>query len=358
MKLNISPLKRYQIREVVFIISAFICYSMYLFLTASEFEDFPFIRALIGGSVLGIISAFFEMKLSKKFLRKFNFTSNILIAILYYYVTFIALVYSLIVSTEVYKNGLDFNTALYHSFDILFSSQIQFMFLDLFFLIFIVSLIRQTRIMAGQNVISNYVKGRYHNPRSEERFFMFLDLKSSTEIAEKLGHQKYSRFLKKFFLEIDEITLETSGIIYQYVGDEVVMIWHKKDGIENNNVIRFFSLLDSRFNLLRDDFISEFGIFPEFKAGLHFGEVSITEVGGILKTDIAYHGDPINTTSRICVKCKELNKHLLVSKEVLDLLGNGDDSFKIYNEGRHLLKGKKKCVELFSIEQRPQLLET
>jgi len=40
----------------------------------------------------------------------------------------------------------------------------------------------------GQSVFRNFVFGKYHRPRQEERIFMFLDMRSSTAIAEKLGH--------------------------------------------------------------------------------------------------------------------------------------------------------------------------
>ncbi len=48
----------------------------------------------------------------------------------------------------------------------------------------------------GQGVLLNYLLGKYHTPKEENRVFMFLDLISSTEYAEKLGHKKYSMMIK------------------------------------------------------------------------------------------------------------------------------------------------------------------
>ena len=42
----------------------------------------------------------------------------------------------------------------------------------------------------------NFVLGRFNNPLEVERVFCFADLKSSTSIAEILGHLKYAEFLK------------------------------------------------------------------------------------------------------------------------------------------------------------------
>ena len=69
---------------------------------------------------------------------------------------------------------------------------------------------------------------------------MFLDLTSSTTIAEKIGDYKYSAFLRDFFYDLDEIIAETKGAVYQYVGDEVVILWNLNEGIENNNCLRSY----------------------------------------------------------------------------------------------------------------------
>ena len=39
----------------------------------------------------------------------------------------------------------------------------------------------------GVGALSNFFLGKYHHPVEEERIFMFLDMKSSTTIAENLG---------------------------------------------------------------------------------------------------------------------------------------------------------------------------
>ena len=52
----------------------------------------------------------------------------------------------------------------------------------------------------------------------EKRIFMFLDLRSSTFIAEKLGHKLYSEFIQDCFLDL-EVVRRHKAEIYQYVGD-------------------------------------------------------------------------------------------------------------------------------------------
>ena len=60
-------------------------------------------------------------------------------------------------------------------------------------------------------------------------------------------------------------------------------------------------------------------MLPTFKASLHSGEVTITEIG-VSKKEIVYHGDSINTASRICSAAHMLGKTLLISKALLGKL--------------------------------------
>jgi hypothetical protein len=49
----------------------------------------------------------------------------------------------------------------------------------------------------------SYLTGFYHKPRQEMRIFMFLDMRSSTAIAERLGHNNYFfHWCVRFFVGI------------------------------------------------------------------------------------------------------------------------------------------------------------
>ena len=69
---------------------------------------------------------------------------------------------------------------------------------------------------------------------------MFMDLRGSTAIAEKLGHHKYSEMMQSCFHDLTSIVINYKASIYQYVGDEVVLTWEKERGITNNNCIKAF----------------------------------------------------------------------------------------------------------------------
>ncbi len=58
-----------------------------------------------------------------------------------------------------------------------------------FVLYVIIVFFRQLDRLFGPGVLLRYLLGRYHRPRREARIFMFLDIKSSTSLAEQLGHE-------------------------------------------------------------------------------------------------------------------------------------------------------------------------
>jgi len=213
---------------------------------------------------------------------------------------------------------------------------------------FVISYLWQINSMLGRGVLLKYIRGKYHKPVSEDRIFMFLDLSSATTIAEKLGAQKYSQFLKDFFYDIDEVITDTKGEIFQYEGDGIIILWAVKNGAINNNCVKMFFAAKENIGELKENYIKKYGLSPKFKAGLHFGEVLITEIGD-LKKEIAYHGDAINTTARICSSCNEVKRKLLISSELLQKL-TLENRYDVESMGEFKLKGKENVVALFSID--------
>jgi adenylate cyclase len=72
---------------------------------------------------------------------------------------------------------------------------------------------------------------------------------------------------------------------------------------------------------------------------------------GIIKRDIAYHGDIINTSSRVQGMCNVLHHDLLITSSII----NNEIPLKgleIKSVGRHNLKGKGIETELFSVLQK------
>lgn len=211
----------------------------------------------------------------------------------------------------------------------------------------VITFIKQMIDRSGPRVMRNLISGKYHHPREEERIFMFLDLRSSTTIAEQLGHIRYSRLIQDCFRDLTDCALAHEVEIYQYVGDEAVLTWEMAPGCCNNNCIYTFydfsEVLRNRASYYND----QYGIMPEFKAGVNAGAVMVAEVG-VVKREIAYHSDVLNTAARIQSKCNELGYDLLISAATQRLLPA--DSRLHYTSVGHLeLRGKRQTVEILGV---------
>ncbi len=202
----------------------------------------------------------------------------------------------------------------------------------------------------GSGVFNNFFTGKYHHPIEEERIFMFLDMTASTTIAEKLGHKEYFNLLRKYYADLTEAIVQTGGEVYQYAGDEVIVSWNMKKGLADNNCIECFFKTIAIFQKSSDEYIKRFGVVPTYRAGFHFGKVTTGEIG-VLKKEIFFTGDVLNTTSRIQSTCKQHNIDMLISKDLLAVL-NSTEEYDIVPIGECELKGRNEKIDLFTMKDK------
>ena len=212
----------------------------------------------------------------------------------------------------------------------------------------VITFIIQVNKKYGPGVLVPLLLGQYRKPREEERIFMFMDLQSSTTIAEELGHIKYSSFIRDSFMDINQVISAWQAEIYQYVGDEIVLSWRISEGMNNLACIRFYFACSEQFQKRKDYYMKQYGRVPFFKAGLHMGKITAVEIGEV-KRDIAFHGDTINTAARIQGLCNTYSKSLLISRQFADH-GEFNQRFKSESLGEVMLKGKQQAVEILSVE--------
>jgi adenylate cyclase len=219
--------------------------------------------------------------------------------------------------------------------------------LYIIFNIIILNFIIQSVLKIGKQNIISFLTGKYQSPVIEDRVFMFLDLKSSTTYAEKLGSIKYSEMLKESFYDINHVASDFEAQIYQYVGDEIVMTWEWENQKFNTKFIDIFFAIKRRLKKREEFYLNKFGTLPVFKAAIHGGPVTVAEIGNI-KRDIAFHGDVINTASRIQDLCNTLQESFLISEDLYKrLVFKSHYLFKDW--GKHELRGKTQKVGIYGI---------
>lgn len=212
---------------------------------------------------------------------------------------------------------------------------------------FFITFIRSVNKKFGANVFLNTLLGKTQEPREVGLVFMFVDLRNSTRLAEEMGHVKYSRFMKEYYRLLSNCCAENDGDIYQIAGDGAFLTWKLSASRKEAKPILCFEDLKRCFFRTRKRFLSEFGHYPTFKAAAHWGKVIMTEVGNF-RSEIAYHGDAINTTSRLQDLCSRLGEEFLISRELLQELPN-IGKYSPLPKGPFELKGKSSETFVYAL---------
>jgi len=201
--------------------------------------------------------------------------------------------------------------------------------------------------LLGPGVLGKILRGSYHQPRREERLFLFIDLRRSTAIAEAIGDIAFHRFLDRFLFDAGNAIAAHGGEVHKYVGDEVIATWSMTPDALGRALE---AITETRANIARrsGSYTKQFGQVPAFRAVLHAGMVVIGELGDV-KREIAMLGDTINTTAKIEQSAKALPHETVASAQALSA-GLPARRFKANSLGPVMLPGKAHAIELFAIE--------
>ncbi len=309
-------------------------------------SDYQFLEGIIFGVSFGTLFFIINLIIDTTDIHKLPFGTVIFLKSLMYTVAVIIvslLVYFVISIFNIYSFP---KPDQYILREMITPEIIIFFALFFIFATILINFVSQINKKFGPGNLLHMFLGRYHRPRIENRIFLFIDLKDSTTLAEKLGHIKYSRLIQSFFMDLNYILPRYHGEIYQYVGDEAVITWRKRPGLKNLNCIRFYYAFKNRIERRSDYYNRKYACVPEFKAGINMGEVTAAEVG-VLKREIAYHGDVINTASRIQELCNDFGKSLLATQAIVKFLPKKEFEIQLLEEKQ--LKGKTHSEKIFSI---------
>ncbi len=217
--------------------------------------------------------------------------------------------------------------------------------------VFVLFSISQVVRIVGPRVMFNIIFGRYRRPKREDRVFLFLDIKGSTPLSERLGDIGVQHLIAGFFADISEPILEWGGEVHRYIGDEVVIMWTLREGIKNASCLRCCLAIQDHIKARAGHYQKVYGAVPEFRMGLHGGPVVAAQCGDI-KQEIVFFGDTINTTARIEQYCKQANRDLLISDQLYDQLPDSGD-WQADSLGPVLLRGRQHEIGLLAVSHSP-----
>jgi adenylate cyclase len=211
----------------------------------------------------------------------------------------------------------------------------------------LVTLIDTIRQFSGKSVIRNVLLGRYYHAKQEDLVFLFIDLKSSTPLAEKLGSETFFKLLNEFHSTVEDCARFWGGTIYKYLGDGQIVIWPSNQA---DHSFQMILSLRNEFQELQGRAVGEYQYLKSFTAGLHRGPTLVGEIGNE-RREIGYWGDTVNTAQRIQSACKEHDTEILMSEEFFKILSPSIQ--RLVPSERILgvnLRGKTTPINLYKID--------
>ncbi len=344
----LQPWKVISQNNVYIIYLSVLLFAFYAF-ARHGFNGIALSTSLIVSVPIGFAIAFFETQ-SQEFRRRHRRTSFWFYLV---YRTFRVVVWFMVLFffIMVIVNWLKINTyetIFPNNLHDFFATRKVFEFLGIALIISLFSnFLDELHRKLGRDAIYNLILGKYHQVKQEERLFLFIDLNNSTDIAEEMGEMEYSHFLQDYFYDISEPIARYFGRVYQYVGDEAVVTWPVKKGFRYAVCVRCFFAIQKQIRRYKSYYEKRYGRVPEFKAALHGGTVVVSEVGKY-KSEIAYHGDVLNTTARMLSKCHDFASEFIISDYIVEQ-AEMPKYLQVDSLGAFQLKGKQQEVEMYAV---------
>lgn len=181
-----------------------------------------------------------------------------------------------------------------------------------------ITVIRVTGFLGARNVAYLMV-GKYHRPVMEKKVFLFLDIRGSTQLVERLGPIEARALIGKFFFDISAPIADNGGEVYRFTGDGLVATWDWNVALKDDAILNAIDGIREAVSKDEDKYLQRFGVAPQFRIGVHGGDIVVSEEGDIRRA-IGFYGDTIHIAARMEQKAKELGVEIVISEAVASQL--------------------------------------
>ena len=210
----------------------------------------------------------------------------------------------------------------------------------------ILLILRVVSFIGARNLL-HLMTGRYQRPMVEDRAFLFIDLKDSTRITEALGVVRAREFISDFIFDVSKAITDHRGDVYKFMGDGIIAVWQHQDKGALTDAVAAVVAAERTLTRRADRYDNRFGHIPEFRAGLHAGEVIASEQGD-LRRSIEFNGDHINIAARLEQKAKEHGRTLVFSEVVAEALH--DTGVPTESLDEETVKGYSRPLRLYCLK--------
>lgn len=179
---------------------------------------------------------------------------------------------------------------------------------------------------------------------------LFSDIRGFTRLSADLPPERVIALLNAYMSSMIEVIARYDGYINKFVGDAIMVVFgvplaqpdHTRRAVEC--ALAMQAALDASNEQGGYD-----GIVVSMGIGLNVGPLVAGNLGNERQVEFTVIGDTVNVASRCCSAAAATQ--VVVTRSVLDGLGEARSSYEVQSQGPVELKGKGQ-VELFRIDHR------
>jgi adenylate cyclase len=172
---------------------------------------------------------------------------------------------------------------------------------------------------------------------------LFSDIRNFTTFSEKLPPDQVVQFLNSYFDRMSSCIESENGIINKFIGDGILSFFGGILPMENPALSAYKAakiMIDELSSIPFGSGNLNIGI------GLHYGEVTLGNIGSKNRMEFTIIGNSVNLTSRLESLTKELKSSIAMSRDFIMQLPE-EIRLSHHISGHYNLKGLKEKVEVY-----------
>ena len=184
----------------------------------------------------------------------------------------------------------------------------------------------------------------------QEVSVLFADINGFTPLTEAMGPEQTIEMLNEYFGRMTEVVFRHGGLIKQFVGDEIMVIFGAPVYRDDHAAAAIATAWDmcDEVARLRAERESQGKRGFDVKFGLNSGQVVLGNIGSAQRVEYGAVGDAVNAASRIMGLSAEAQSttRILVGERTVQLGGEGWD---VRETGTFTVRGKSESLRVFEL---------